>query len=124
VITLKRIFDPEIFLEIAKQIIKIKNFDLEGSIRTGIGRSYYAAFLKSFMKLRSLGESFPDDQRIHSEVRRILHKRKKSNIASKLNKLFELRVTADYKLQARIDRNMYQESIILSENIINNIDLL
>jgi hypothetical protein len=115
-------FDPEIFLEIAKGIIKIKDLDLEGRIRTGIGRSYYAAFLKSFLILRGLGESFPDDQRIHSDIRKCLLRRRKSNIASKLNRLFEMRVKADYKLYSRVDRSIYQNSIVLSEDIINKLD--
>jgi len=119
---LKEGFDPEIFLEISKQLRNIKSLDFEGRIRTAIGRSYYAAFLKSMIKLQGLGESFPDDSRVHYNVREILHNRKKSNIASKLNTLFDLRVKADYKLNAKIDNSLYQKSIILSENIMNLIE--
>lgn len=119
---MKESFDPEIFLEISKQLRKIKILDFDGRLRTAIGRSYYAAFLKSLIKLQSLGESFPDNSRIHYEIREALHKKRKSNIASKLNTLFELRVKADYKLNAKVDDTIYQKSISLSENIINLIE--
>ena len=117
-------FDPYIFLEISKQLRNLKNLDLEGRLRTAVGRSYYAAFLKSMMKLQSLGESFPDNRKIHSDIRNALHNRRKSNIASKLNTLFNIRVIADYKLNTKIDISLYQKSIGLSENIINLIDSL
>jgi uncharacterized protein (UPF0332 family) len=115
-------FDPEIFLEISKQLRTLKILDLEGRLRTAIGRSYYAAFLKTLKKLQSLGESFRDNSRIHYDIRNALNKRKKGNISSKLNSLFELRVTSDYKLNAKIDNSSYQKSITLSENIINLIE--
>jgi len=117
-------FDPELFLDIAKKIWNDKNFNLEGRLRTAISRSYYAAFLKSFLKLQSLGDSFQDDQRIHKIVRDKLQKRKKSNIASKLNTLFDNRVKADYKPYAKVDLSLYQQSVKLAENIINQIDEL
>ncbi len=121
---MKRSFNPEAFLEIAKIIWNDKNLDREGRIRTAIGRSYYAAFLKSIIKLQSLGESFPSVHNIHAEVRKKLQIRKKSNVASKLNSLFEMRVKADYKPYAKIDVSLYNQSIRLSENIINWIDEL
>lgn len=117
-------FDPEIFLEIAKELRDIRNLDLEGRLRTAIGRSYYAALLKSFIKLQSLGDSFPDDHRIHAEVRKKLNERKKSNIASKLESLFKNRIKADYKPHALIDNSLFQSSIALSENILNLIDMM
>jgi len=115
-------FDPEIFLEISKQLRRNKNFDLKGRLRTSIGRSYYAAFLKSQLKLQSLGKAFSDDSRIHAEVRDNLQKLKQSNIASKLESLFKMRVKADYKPYAKIDFSLCDSSISISENIINLID--
>jgi len=115
----KELFDPEIFLEIAKEIRKFKSIDLEGRFRTAIGRSYYAAFLTALEKLRGKGVKFTDDSRIHSDVRDGLYRIKKSNIASKLESLFKIRVDADYKLRSKIDEGKYNSSIRLSENIIN-----
>lgn len=115
-------FDPESFLEIAKELREIKNLDYNGKLRTAISRAYYAAFLKAQIKLQSLGHKFQDVHRIHADVRENLQMRKKSNIASKLNSLFEIRVRADYKINARIDNSLYNQSITLSENIINLID--
>ena len=117
-------FDPLIFLELAKKIRSNKNFDYQGKLRTAIGRAYYAAFLKSLSKLQSLGDSFSDNSRIHSEVRYKLQKRKKSNIASKLESLFKMRIRADYKIYAKMNDSQFNNSILLSENIINLIDML
>lgn len=112
-------FDPEIYLEIAKELRKLKSMNLEGRLRTAIGRSYYAAFLTTLEKLRGRGVKFTDDSRIHSDVRDGLHRLKKSNIASKLESLFRMRVDADYKLRTKIDDAKYNSCIRLSENIIN-----
>jgi len=116
------LFDPEIFLEIAKALRKIKSIDLEGRLRTAIGRSYYSAFLIALEKLRGKGIKFTDDSRVHADVRDGLYKIKKSNIASKIESLFKMRVDADYKVRAKIDDGKYNSSIRLSENIINLID--
>ncbi len=117
-------FDPEIFLEIAKKLKNNSSFDEQGRIITAIGSFYYAAFLKASIKLQSLGYSFQDDSRIHADVREALQDRKKSNIASKLEKLFNLRVKADYKLYAQVNNSDYETSLYLSENIVNLIDQL
>lgn len=117
-------FDPEIFLEIAKKLRQVKGLDFQGMLRTAIGRNYYAAFLKSLLKLQSLGEAFTDESRIHADVRDTLNKKRKSNITSKLESLFRMRIDADYKVYARLDNSVYQSSIHLSENIINLIDMM
>ena len=121
---MKKSFNPEVFLDIAKTIWKDQKLDQEGRLRTAIGRSYYAAFLKSLVKLQNQGESFPSVHKIHADVRKKLQNRKKSNIASKLNSLFDMRVKADYKLYAKIDVSLYNQSIRLSENIMNWIEEL
>ena len=100
-------FDPEIFLEIAKKLKNNSAFDEQGRIRTAIGRFYYAAFLKASIKLQGFWYSFQDNSRIHADVREALQDRKKSNIASKLEKLINLRVKVDYKLYARINNSNY-----------------
>lgn len=46
-------FDPEAFLEIAKALRKDDKLDLEARLRTAIGRAYYAAFLKAYMKFET-----------------------------------------------------------------------
>jgi len=117
-------FDPEVFLEIAKKLIHDREYDQKGRLRTSIGRSYYAAFLKSKMKLESLGKTFYDDSRLHADVRNKLIGIKKSNIAVLLERLFDIRVMADYFPKARIDILLCDKSITLSENIIKLIDEL
>lgn len=66
---MRKSFNPEIFLDIAKIIWKDKKLDQEGRLRTAIGRSYYAAFLKSLIKLQGLGESFSNIHWIYADVR-------------------------------------------------------
>lgn len=117
-------FDPEIFLEIAKELMHDKKYDQNGRLRTSIGRSYYAAFLKSKLKLESLGKRFYDDTRVHADVRKKLKNINKRNIAILLYQLFDIRVMADYFTNARIDISLCDKSITLSENIIKLIDEL
>lgn len=117
-------FDPEIYLEIAKNLRPLKALNFDGRMRTGIGRAYYAAFLKSMHKLQGLGEKFQNVSSIHSDVRVGLNRKKKGNIASKLYSLFQMRVRADYKLNTRINISDYDKSITLSDDIITKIDEL
>jgi len=118
-------FDPEEFLEIAR---KLKNDDylpIAGRIRTSVSRAYYAAFLKTKIKLESFGYSFPDDSRLHYDVRECLrNKLKKSDIASNLENLFEYRVIADYEVKKSISEQISEKCIKRSEFIINLIDSL
>ncbi len=117
------IFEPEEFLEVAKNLKNNENIPLKGRLRTSISRAYYAAFLKSKVKLESLGYSFPNDSRLHYDVRECLRiKVKKSNIAANLENLFDYRVRADYLLKARINITICEKCIKRSEYIINLID--
>ncbi|MHA1698161.1 MAG: HEPN domain-containing protein [Promethearchaeota archaeon] len=117
---IRPLFDPEIFLEISQRIQEFNNVNSEGLFRTAIGRSYYAAFLTALKKLRSKGVKINDNSRIHADVRYILiEKFHKSNIASKLENLFKLRVESDYNLHTRIDMKKWQISLRLAQNIIN-----
>lgn len=117
-------FNPEVFLEIAKKLMYDKKYDQNGRLRISIGRSYYAAFLKSKIKLESLGKTFYDDSRLHADVRNKLIGIKRSNIVVLLERLFDFRIIADYFPKARIDLSLCDKSITLSENIIKLIDEL
>lgn len=118
-------FDPEEFLEVAKELKKIDTFPILGKLRTSVSRAYYAAFLKAKIKLESLGYSFPNNSQIHLDVRDCLnYKLKKSDIASPLLELFNHRVNADYEIKKRISPQICDRCIKLSEEIINLIDNL
>lgn len=115
-------FDPEEFLEIATKLRFVKDLPVNGTLRTLISRAYYAAFLKVKIKLESLGYSFLNDSRIHSDVRECLRKNlNKPNIALRLEDLFDFRVIADYEIKTRISEQICDKSIKLSEYIINSI---
>jgi hypothetical protein len=94
-------FDPEGFLELANQLLSDKKYDSECKIRTAIGRAYYAAFLNAQNKLESMGESFTDEHRIHFDVITKL-KERDAGLGDKLDALFEHRVKADYKMDAKV----------------------
>ena len=118
-------FDPEEFLEIARKLKNDVYLPIAGRIRTSVSRAYYAAFLKTKIKLESFGYSFPDDRRLHYDVRECLRsKLKKSDIASNLENLFEYRVIADYEVKKRISEQISEKCIKRSEFIINLIDSL
>jgi uncharacterized protein (UPF0332 family) len=112
-------FDPQLFLSIAKRLVNDTRYDTRGRIRTAIGRSYYAAFLKAKLKLNC---RIHDDSRIHAEVRENLVKRKLHYIANKLEVLFNARVDADYHMDSLLQLGDCQKYIKLSENIISLID--
>ena len=119
------IFDAEEFLEIAKKLRNDITLPIDGKLRTSISRAYYASFLKCKIKLESLGFSFPNDSRVHSDVRECLRKKiKKSNIAFNLRDLFNYRVKADYEEKTRITEEMCDKSIKRSEFTINLIENL
>lgn len=115
-------YDPRQFLEIATRLLKDSRYDMEGRIRTAIGRAYYAAFLLTMKKLQELGYSFRDVHRIHKDVIDQLMRNKHYTIGSKLNTLLDHRVDADYKMKAKITSNLGDSCIRLAERIIESID--
>ncbi len=118
-------FDPEEFLELARFLKEDSNPPSAGRLRTSISRAYYAAFLKTKIKLESLGYSFSNDSRIHWDVRAYLREKlKKSDISSDLERLFDFRVKADYDTYARISEQLCGKCIKLSEQIINLIEVI
>ena len=50
---MRKLFNPEIFLDIAKKIKENRDLDEQGKFRTVIGRAYYAAFLTTREHLKS-----------------------------------------------------------------------
>lgn len=91
----------------------------EGRIRTVIGRTYYAAFLTTFKRLKELGASFREDYRIHKDVIEKL-KEKDSGLGSKLNTLFDYRVDADYKMDTQVT-NLGKDCCKFAEHIIGRV---
>ena len=117
-------YDPRQFLEIAEDLLqdRRKGHNKEGRIRTAIGRAYYAAFLITKKKLQEIGYSFRRVERLHKDVIYRLMKDKHFFIGSKLNTLFDNRVDADYKMNAKITSKLGQSSIELAQDILRAID--
>ena len=115
-------FDPELFLELANQLLLDKDYNPETRVRTVIGRAYYSAFLIAQSKLESLGASFIDEHRIHVDVITKLAE-KDSGLGSKLNTLFDYRVDADYKMNAKVT-NLGPDSCKFAQHIINRVKAL
>jgi len=117
------LFDPNLFLEIANNILTDKNYRDERGWRTAIGRAYYAAFLVTKKRLESLGNSFADVDRIHREVIQSLMQRN-SGLANQLDQLREKRVAADYFMDLNITADLGQKCAKLSERVIGSVERL
>lgn len=118
-------FDPRSFLDIAEDLLTKKRKDLnkEARIRTAIGRAYYAAFLMVKKKLQEGGCSFRRVEQLHRDVIKQLMN-DDYFVGSKLNTLFDYRVDADYKMNAKITPKLGESSIKLSRRILLDIDRL
>ncbi len=116
-------FDPRLFLEIANQLLNDSHYEMEGRIRTSIGRAYYAAFLLARKRLQDIGYSFADVYRLHKDVIETLMDINTS-VGNKLNTLFDHRVDADYRTEARITQELGKSCVRLSEHIIDSIERL
>ncbi|MFX1396851.1 MAG: HEPN domain-containing protein [Promethearchaeota archaeon] len=115
---MKRNFNPEIFLEIAKKIKDCTTFNEDGILRTSVGRAYYAAFLTIRSRLELKGFSYNSVGQ-HSDVRDNLKDLGYDTLANFLEELFNKRVVADYNLKKSIDHKLCEYCILLSEEIIN-----
>lgn len=116
-------FNPEIFLDIAKKVKDSNDLDEQGRLRTSIGRAYYAAFLATRERLRFRGIKF-EKERQHQDVLDALDDLDEYNIKYQLETLRTFRINADYYLNILIDKNLCEKSIILSEEIINSIEMI
>ncbi len=120
---MRKKFNPQIYLEIAKYLKDNNDLNLEGRIRCAVGRAYYAAFLLIRNKLKQKGRFF-DKNRQHKEVREYLKILNQNFLANQLETLFNYRVSADYKLRAEFNDATCDKCLIISEEIINSIESL
>jgi len=112
------VFDPQIFLEIADDIVGDRKYHVEGWLRTAIGRAYYAAFLIVEKKLRETGCRFEDTDKIHQYVIQKAMERN-SYLANRLDTVRGYRVKADYIMEERITVDLARCSTRLSREIVN-----
>ncbi|MBU4501675.1 MAG: HEPN domain-containing protein [Nanoarchaeota archaeon] len=117
-------FEPENFLETARQILEDTNYRDESGLRTSMGRAYYAAFHIIKMKLEQHGgHKFKDVHKLHQAV--ITETVSiNSKLGNKINDLFDERVEADYILNANITPGRAQSCIKLAQIIIGSSDIL
>lgn len=115
-------FNPEIFLDIARRIKDRNDLNDQGKLRTAIGRAYYAAFLTTREYLKKHKAKTFDKERQHQDVLDALDALDEYNIKNWLDKLRDNRVKADYYLNILIDMELCQNSMVLSEEIINSIE--
>ncbi len=118
---------PSIFFKISEEIlnsIKGTSYTVlidekfrEGWIRTGVGRSYYAAFLvaRKFLHL----EYFTSSE-VHRKVIERLSTMNPS-LADKLRTLRDLRNDADYDMVKRPNEKDLEYAVILSKDVIEQI---
>jgi len=121
---LTNIFDPAIFLNLAKSLRDDEKYNDEGRWRTSIGRAYYAAFLIVFSFLKNQGIEIKEISEIHKDVIEKIGDEGYTKTKNKLDQLRKLRVDADYKLEEIIGEHQCNKSIRLSEIIINELKIL
>ncbi len=118
---------PSIFFKISEEILNsirgasytvlIDDKFREGWIRTGIGRSYYAAFL---VARKFLGLEYLTSSEVHRKVIEELNTID-SSLAYKLKTLRDLRNDADYDMVKRSNEKDLEYAVILSKNVIEQI---
>ena len=121
---------PSVFFKISEDILNsIKGISYtvliderdrefkEGWIRTGIGRSYYAAFL---IARRTLDLDYLTTGEVHREVIEKLREAD-SHSANKLRTLRDLRNQADYDMRRGFDEKELEYAVELSRDIIERI---
>lgn len=119
---MRKLFNPEIFLDIARRIKDNKDIDEQGRFRTVIGRAYYAAFLTAREHLKKhKARSFNKDYQ-HKAVLDALDELDENNLKNWLDKLRDNRVKADYYLNKLLDIDLCEKCIVLSQVIINSIE--
>ena len=120
-------FNPLSFLSLAEKLNSTGFVDPkdEATLRTIVGRAYYAAHLYVREKLRryfpsQLTDTYLRKEKVseHRKVEELLTKKNLYFIAEKHYELFELRVKADYKLQDPVGSGDVNKSFTLAKNII------
>lgn len=115
-------FNPEIFLEIAKFLKENKSLNEQGKFRTIIGRAYYAAFLCTREHLKNHKARTFDKEKQHQKVLDALDEFDAYYLRNRLDQLRDNRVKADYHLNIPLDLNICEKSLIISEEIIQEIE--
>ncbi len=119
---MRSLFNPLIFLSLAKKIKDDGNMDEQGKFRTAIGRAYYAAFLTTREYLiRHKAKKFDKDHQ-HKDVLDVLDELDANILKNMLDRLRDNRVKADYYLNTILNKDLCENSIVLSEEIINSIE--
>ena len=121
-VMMKKAFNPEIFLNIAKKIKEDKTLNEQGKIRTIIGRAYYAAFLSAREYFRLYKAKSFDKEHQHQDVIDALDEFDAYNLKYWLEQLRDNRVKADYYLNNFLDMNLCENSLLLSKEIIDGIE--
>lgn len=111
-------FDPKEFLNIACQLPK----DTEATIRTCIGRAYYAAFLFARERTKQkFGIQYPKSGAAHQKVSIVLGNNGLTGSKIQLDTLRNERHKADYDLTIPCNKTDAEKAILLAENIINDL---
>ena len=122
---MKRMFDPVGFIDFAKLIESGQPDSNEGTIRSGISRAYYYAYLCTREEAKVKGY-FPQDQEKiwHTDL---INKMKKckpishQTLAHKLLSLKGNREKADYNLTVTISLSELNGAIQLAEDIVKQL---
>lgn len=117
-------FKPRKFLKLASDLINDKKYEEISRIRTSIGRAYYAAHLFTKEKMERLGYNVPDDHTVHRFVIDELMDRGDTTIGGKLDRLFEKRRIADYRMDTPLNMGEGRYCVRLSDEVINGAELL
>ena len=119
---MRKFFNPAIFLEVARKIKDNNDLHGEGKFRTAIGRAYYAAFLTTREYLAIRYQIKFEKERQHQKVLDTLDELGENHLKNMLDKLRDNRVNADYFLKPLIDRELCENCLILSEQIIDSVE--
>jgi len=119
---MRKFFNPVIFLEVARKIKDNNDLHGEGKFRTAIGRAYYAAFLttREYLATRYLIKF--EKERQHQKVLDKLDELEEFTLRNMLDTLRDNRVNADYFLKTLIDKELCENCLDLSEQIIGSVE--
>lgn len=119
---MRKFFNPEVFLEVARLIKDRDDLHEEGKFRTSIGRAYYAAFLTLREHLAKHYLTKFDKEGQHQKVLDTLDELGENYLKSLLDTLRDNRVKVDYFLYSLIDRQLCENCLNLSKQIIDSVE--
>lgn len=91
-------FNPEDYLRFVKIIREESKLQTAAGIRTALNRTYFSALVNAKERLEKLGMTFPATDEMHQAIIEEV-KGRDSTLGDKLNKLYDLRLDADYNLE-------------------------